>query len=297
MPGRTTRKEALMRPLDEQTILITGATDGLGRALATALADAGATLLIHGRDDTRGQQTIDDIAARTGNRHLHWLRADLASLDEVRALAARVAAEYPRVGVLVNNAGIGYTSNGNDRRMESRDGYELRFAVNYLAGYLLTRLLLPHLQDSAPARIVNVASAGQAPIDFGDVMLEQHYGGAQAYRQSKLAQIMFTFDLADELDPRSATANCLHPATYMPIKIVRGDGTEPVSSLEEGVHATLRLIADPGLDGVTGRYFNGIAEADPHPQARDAAARRRLRDLSDRLCGLVQVTDLPESPG
>jgi NAD(P)-dependent dehydrogenase (short-subunit alcohol dehydrogenase family) len=282
-----------MRSLEEQTILITGATDGLGRALATDLAAAGATLLIHGRDDARGQQAIDDIAARTGNRRLHWLRADLASLDEVRDLAGRVMAGYPRLSALVSNAGIGYTSHGDDRRMESRDGYELRFAVNYLAGYLLTRLLLPHLHDNAPARIVNVASAGQAPIDFGDVMLGQHYDGVRAYRQSKLAQIMFTLDLADELDARSVTANCLHPATYMPTKIVRGDGTEPVSSLAEGVQATLRLVADPGLDGVTGRYFNGTAEAGPHPQARDAAARRRLRDLSDRLCGLAHATSDP----
>jgi NAD(P)-dependent dehydrogenase (short-subunit alcohol dehydrogenase family) len=284
-----------MRPLDEQTILITGATDGLGRALATELAAAGAALLIHGRNDARGQETIDDIAARTGNRHLHWLRADLASLGEVRDLAVRVTAEHPRVDVLVNNAGIGYTTEGDERRMESRDGYELRFAVNYLAGYLLTRLLLPHLHDSAPARIVNVASAGQAPIDFDDVMLERHYDGARAYRQSKLAQIMFTFDLADELDGGSVTANCLHPATYMPTKIVRDDGTEPVSSLDEGVRATLRLICDPGLDDVTGRYFNGTTEAGPHPQARDAAARHRLRDLSDRLCGLAPAAQDPSA--
>lgn len=275
-----------MRPLDEQTILITGATDGLGRAVATELAALGATLLIHGRDNARGQQAIDDIAARTGSRRLHWLRADLASLDEVRGLARRVTADHPRVDALVNNAGIGYTSDGDDRRQESRDGYELRFAVNYLAGYLLTRLLLPFLHDSAPARIVNVASAGQAPIDFDDVMLEQHYDGAQAYRQSTLAQIMFTLDLAGELDARSVTANSLHPATFMPTKIVHDAGTTPVSSLEEGVQATLRLVTDPGLEGVTGRYFNGTAEADPNPQARDATARRRLRELSDQLCGL-----------
>jgi len=282
-----------MRPLAERTILITGATDGLGRALATDLAGTGATLLIHGRNDARGQQTMSDITARTGNDRLHWLRADLASLDEVGDLASRVMTEHPRLDVLVNNAGVGYTTNGDDRRMESRDGYELRFAVNYLAGYLLTRLLLPHLQHSAPARIVNVASAGQAPVDFGNVMLERDYDGARAYRQSKLAQIMFTFDLASELDARTVTANCLHPATYMPTKIVRDAGTTPVSSLDEGVEATLRLIADPALDGVTGRYFDGLAEASPHQQARDAEARRRLRDLSDQFCGLTTATEGP----
>ena len=274
-----------MRPLGEQTILITGATDGLGRALATELATAGPTLLLHGRDDARGQQAIEEIGARTGNRRLHWLKADFASLDEVRGLADRVAAEHPQVTALVNNAGIGFTSNGADRREESRDGHELRFAVNYLAGYLLTRRLLSRLADSAPARIVNVASIGQAPVDFDDVMLRKHYDGFLAYRQSKLAQIMFTFDLAGELDPGKVTANCLHPATFMPTKMVLDAGATPASSLEEGVRATLRLVTDPGLDGVTGRFFNGTAAAEPHPQARDLAARDRLRELSDQLCG------------
>lgn len=286
-----------MRPLDEQTILITGATDGLGRALALELAAGGATLLLHGRDDARGQQAIDEIAARTGSRRLHWFRADLASLSEVRDLADHVIASQPRIDALVNNAGIGYATNGENRRTESRDGYELRFAVNYLAGYLLTRLLLTVLRDSTPARIVNVASAGQAPLDFDDVMLERHYDGAQAYRQSKLAQIMFTLDLAGELDARSVTANCLHPATFMPTKIVHEAGTTPVSSLEEGVQATLRLVADPGLDGVTGRYFNGTTEAEPHPQARDVAARQRLRELSEQLCQKKLPSDAASASG
>lgn len=279
-----------MRSLTDQRILITGATDGHGRALATELAAQGATVLIHGRDDTRGREVIADIAARTGNDGLHWLRADLASLDQVRSLADLVMAEHGRVDALVNNAGIGTTSGGSREREVSQDGYELRFAVNYLAGYLLTRLLLPRLHDSAPARIVNVASAGQAPIDFDDVMLERHYDGVGAYGQSKLAQIMFTLDLADELDPQAVTANCLHPATYMPTKIVQADDISPVSTLEEGTRATLRLITDPGFDGITGRYFNGQREADPHPQARDADVRRRLRELSDRLCGLVPTS-------
>jgi NAD(P)-dependent dehydrogenase (short-subunit alcohol dehydrogenase family) len=282
-----------MRPLAEQTILVTGATDGLGRALALDLATAGATLLVHGRDDRRGRETIEEIQARTGNPRLHWLRADLASLDEVRALARRVAEEHDRLDALVNNAGIGMTVPGEGRRMESRDGYELRFAVNYLAGYLLTRLLLPRLRASAPARIVNVSSAGQMPLDFDDLMLEGRYDGVQAYCQSKLAQILFTFDLGAELDDRSVTATCLHPGTYMPTKMVLDAGISPVSTVDEGVRATRRLVADPELDGVTGCYFNGVRLAAPHAQAHDPAARRRLRELSDRLCGLSAPTNTP----
>ncbi|MBO0731352.1 MAG: SDR family NAD(P)-dependent oxidoreductase [Acidimicrobiaceae bacterium] len=279
--------------MPERTILVTGATDGHGRAVAAELAGRGATVLLHGRDDTRGHEAINDIATRTGNERLHWLRADLGSLDQVRDLANKVISGYPRLDGLINNAGIGTTTDGSTKREKSRDGYELRFAVNYLAGYLLTRLLTSRLRDCAPARIVNVASAGQAPINFDDVMLDRDYDGSRAYGQSKLALIMFTIDLAEELDARSVTAYCLHPATYMPTKIVKADGLQPASSLEEGARATLRLIADPELDGVTGRYFSGQRETSPHPQAHDAMARRRLRDLSDQLCELVPANNRP----
>jgi NAD(P)-dependent dehydrogenase (short-subunit alcohol dehydrogenase family) len=275
-----------MRPLDQQTILITGATDGLGRALATDLAADGAELLLHGRDDERGRATLEKIRAQTGNERLHWLRADLASLDEVRALADEVTRIAGRLDVLVNNAGIGTTLPGDGKRIESRDGFELRFAVNYLAGFLLTRSLLPLLRASAPARIVNVSSAGQAPIDFDDVMLERSYSGVQAYCQSKLAQVMLTFDLAEELAGEGVTATCLHPGTYMPTKMVIAAGVEPVTALDQGVRATRRLVADPALDGVTARYFNGERAAQPLAQATDPDARRRLRELSDQLCGL-----------
>jgi NAD(P)-dependent dehydrogenase (short-subunit alcohol dehydrogenase family) len=270
-----------VRPLKEQTILVTGATDGLGRALAAELAVNGAHVLVHGRDDARGQATIAAIHKEAGDDKVSWLRADFSSLDDVRALADQVTRQTDRLDVLVNNAGIGTAG----PRAESRDGFELRFAVNYLAGYRLTRLLLALILDSAPARIVNVSSLGQAPIDFDDVMLERRYSGAQAYAQSKLAQIMFTFDLADELAGTGVTATCLHPATYMPTKMVRDAGVPPASPLRQGVEATIRLVADPSLDGVTGRFFDGTREAEPHPQARDDEARRRLRELSDRLCG------------
>jgi NAD(P)-dependent dehydrogenase (short-subunit alcohol dehydrogenase family) len=276
-----------MRPLDEQVILVTGATDGLGRGVAKQLAAGGATVMVHGRDDARGEATIRDIRAATGNERLGWYRADLASLAAVRALAERVAAEEPRLDALVNNAGIGTTLPGDGARQVSADGYELRFQVNYLAHYLLTRLLLPVLERSAPARIVNVSSAGQAPIDFDDVMLERHYEGYLAYCRSKLAQVMFTVDLADELADRGVTANALHPGTFMPTKIVTHSGVDPITPLEQGVDATVGLATDPALDGVTGRYFDGRRESRPNAQAGDAAARRRLRDLSDRLAGLA----------
>jgi len=275
-----------MRALREQTILITGATDGLGRALAGELAAEGATLLLHGRDPAKGERALAEIAAVSGNERLRFVRADLASLDEVRGLGELVLGETDRLDALVNNAGIGTTTDGSEEREESRDGFELRFAVNYLAGYLLTRVLLDELRSSSPSRIVNVSSAGQAPIDFEDVMLTRSYSGVQAYCQSKLAQVMFTFDLAEELRDAGVTANCLHPATYMPTNMVRAAGVSPVSTLAQGTDATLRLVADPQLDGVTGRYFNGLREASPDPQAQDREARARLRALSDGLCGL-----------
>jgi NAD(P)-dependent dehydrogenase (short-subunit alcohol dehydrogenase family) len=272
-----------MPSVSDPVILITGATDGLGRALANELAPTGATLLLHGRDDARGEQTLAEIRSRTGSGKLSWHRADLASLDQVRDLATQVAGDTARLDVLVNNAGVGTALPGDGRRVESEDGYELRFTVNYLAGFLLTQRLRPLLERSAPARIVNVSSAGQAPIDFDDVMLERSYSGIQAYCQSKLAQVMYTFDLADELRDANVTVNCLHPGTYMPTKMVQAAGVTPATSLEQGVRAVRRLVLDPELEGVTGAYFDGERETRAHPQAYDAAARRRLRELSEHL--------------
>ena len=272
-----------MQPIAEQAILITGATDGLGRGLAIELAAMGSELLLHGRDDAKGRDAISEIRDRTGNERLRWYRADLASLAEVRDLAARIEGEHDQLDVLVNNAGIGTSGPGDGSRAESRDGYELRFAVNYLAGFLLTRLLRPLLERSSPARIVNVSSAGQAPIDFDDVMLERSYNGVQAYCQSKLAQVMFTFDLAEELRDAGVTVTALHPAMFMPTKMVSEAGVSPTSTLEEGVEAVSRLAVEPELEGVTGRYFNGRREATAHAQAYDAEAVRRLRELSEGL--------------
>jgi NAD(P)-dependent dehydrogenase (short-subunit alcohol dehydrogenase family) len=263
-----------------RTVLITGATDGLGRALTARAHGEGWDVLAHGR-------STEKLAALAGELPgLRTFRADLAELAQVATLADEVQAATDRLDVLVANAGIGFTEPGGGHRLESADGYELRFAVNYLAAYALTRRLLGLLRASAPARIVQVASAGQYPIDFGDVMLERGYDGVRAYRQSKLAQVMFTFDLAAELDGSGVTATTLHPATFMATQMVRSAGIAPASTVEQGLEATWRLVADPALDGITGVYFNGTREARPDPQTFDGDARRALRELSERLTGV-----------
>ena len=262
------------------TVLLTGATDGLGRALAADLAGRGATVALHGRDEERGRAPLDEVARASGSDRLSWYRADLSSLTEVRGLAEAVARDHDRLDVLVSNAGIGTDVPGGGARQESADGIELRFAVNYLAGFALTHLLWPQLAAAPAARVVSVSSAGQAPIDFDDVMLERSYSGGQAYCQSKLAQIMMTFDLAGGGggDP-SVVATALHPSTYMPTKIVRS----PTSTVAQGVRATSRLVWELPPEQVDGRYFNVERVARADAQAYDPAARRRLRQLSEEL--------------
>jgi len=253
-------------------ILITGASDGLGRALAFALAERGYELIVHGRDAAR----LAEVAERTGARAI---RADLSSLAEVRRLAAEVEGDLE---VLVNNAGIGFGPPGEPRQF-SADGYELRLAVNYLAPYLLTQLLLPRLKRSAPARIVNVASVGQRQFDVDDPMMERDYDGTEAYRRAKLALIAYTFDLAAELTGTGVTANCLHPATLMPTTMVRQARSGEIDTLERGLQATLRLVVDPALEGVSGRYFDREHEARALDQAYDLDFRKRLRELTESL--------------
>src|SRR5499427_4562729 len=257
---------------DRPAILITGATDGLGRALAGRLAADGATLILHGRDRRRLDDAVDEIGGTTGTDRPRTVLADLADLAQVRRLAADVRQATDRLDVLVSNAGIGGGQpDGRDRRT-SADGYELRFAVNYLAGFLLTERLLPLLRQSAPARIVNIASLGQEPLDFDDLMLERDYSGIRAYCQSKLAQIMSGFELADRMPDGQVTVNSLHPATFMPTKMVLAERSS-VDTLEEGVHSTERLAIDPALAGVTGRFFDHTSEVAANAQAYDAAAR------------------------
>lgn len=261
---------------DTRTIFITGATDGLGRALAHRLAADGAALILHGRDPDRLARTADDIRDTHRVDRPRTVLADLAELAQVRRLAADVRAAADRLDVFVSNAGIGSGRPDGRTRRTSVDGYELRFAVNYLAGFLLTLELLPLLRASAPGRIVNVASLGQHPLDFDDLMIERGYSGTRAYGQSKLAQIMSGFELAGRVPAAEVTVNSLHPATFMPTKMVLAERGRHVDSLEEGVAATHRLVADDALATTTGRFFDRTREARADAQAYDASARAEL---------------------
>jgi NAD(P)-dependent dehydrogenase (short-subunit alcohol dehydrogenase family) len=271
--------------MDGKTVLITGSTDGVGRYVATRLAAAGAKVLIHGRDRARAETLADEIK-RAGHTAPIFYQADLSSLASARQLAEAVTAGHRRIDVFVSNAGIGSQNEGPERQT-SKDGYELRFAVNYLSGFLLANLLLPLVKASAPSRIVNVASLGQHPIDFDDVMITRGYSGSRAYAQSKLSQIMFTIDLAEQLRGSGVTVNSLHPATYMNTTMVRAGGITPMSTVEQGGDAILHLVTGEDVAGKTGLFFNGMNEAKAHPQAYDATARNRLRALSRELTGLL----------
>jgi NAD(P)-dependent dehydrogenase (short-subunit alcohol dehydrogenase family) len=267
-----------------KTALVTGSTDGLGREVATRLGALGATVIVHGRHLERGAEVVAAIEAAGGNAVFY--RADLASLAEVRELAARVASGHDSLSLLINNAGIWMDAGSNERRT-SAEGHELVFAVNYLAPYTLTHLLLPVLAKGAPSRIVNVSSIAQSPVNFDDVMLTSNYNPSTAYSQSKLALIMLTLDLAAELPADEITANALHPATLMDTAMVDRAGMRAMATVDDGADAVMQLAASPALAGTTGRYFNQQTETRSRvEQAYDAEARARLKALSRELTGV-----------
>ena len=212
--------------------------------------------------------------------------ADFASLRDVHRLAEQVSARHDRLHVLINNAGIGVGPRGRQRREVSADGHELRLQVNHLAPLLLAHLLLPLLRAGAPARIVNVASVGQVPIDFADLMLERGYDGFRAYRQSKLAMVMATIELADRLDPSEITVNALHPGTLLDTKMVHEGFGAPQGPVDIGIEAELYLATSADVEGVSGQYFDRIRPARANAQAYDAEARRRLWQESLKLTGI-----------
>lgn len=262
----------------QRVVFVTGSTGGLGRVVALRLAGQGDHVIVHGRNLERGAEVVEEIRA-AGSGSARFYQADLGSFDEVRALAAAVRRDYPRLDVLVNNAGV--LLDGG--RLESSDGHELHFHVNYLAGYLLTFELLPLLRSSAPSRVVHVASISQQPIDFDDPMLEQGYGQGRAYGQSKLAQITFSMDLADELQGSGVTTNAVHPATLMDTDMVTELGMPVRSSVEDGADSLMNLI--DGENVGSGGYFDQTRRSRAHAQAYDRDAQAALRALSVRLTG------------
>lgn len=268
---------------EPRVVVITGATDGLGRAVAERVATDGDRVILHGRRRERLAEVAAEIAAATGAEPPATVVADLAELADVHTLADQLAAVTDHVDVLVNNAGVGGGRADSTERQLTVDGNELRFAVNYLAPFDLTLRSLSLL--SPGGRIVNVASLGQAPIRLDDLTLTRNYDGWYAYGQSKLAMIIWGFTLAERLD--GVSVNSLHPGTYMPTKMVLDNDIGEVDSLASGVEATTRLISDETLDGVTGRFFdrlNGETRLTSE-QAYDPAFRERLWQVSLELTG------------
>jgi NAD(P)-dependent dehydrogenase (short-subunit alcohol dehydrogenase family) len=262
--------------LKDKVVMVTGSTDGLGREVAGRCATLGATVIVHGRNQERGKAVVSDIS-NGGKGSARFYAADFASLDQVRTLARAIDRDYDRLDVLVNNAGVWL----RDRQV-SKDGHEMHFAVNYLAGFLLTRSLLPTIVASAPSRIVNVSSLSAAPIDFSDVMLERPGRAGLGYAQSKLAQVMFTIDFAAELRDKKVTVTALHPATLMDTTLVREAGAQVMSTVDEGATAVMQQITG---DVLSGQFYNGLRPARPHAQANDEDVRARLRQLSMQLTG------------
>ena len=265
----------------QRVALVTGSTGGLGREVAVRLGATGMHVIVHGRDAERGAEVVAEIERAGGTARFY--RADFGSFAEVRALGEAILRDYDRLHVLVNNAGFGRAPN---ERMVTQDGHELRLQVNHLAHFLLTSMVLPTIVESAPARIVNVASGSQIPIDFDDVMLEREFDGGRAYSQSKLAQIMFTFDLAEELAGTGVLVNALHPATFMDTAMVQRAGIEPQSTVAEGAEPVMNLITSPDVG--TGGYYNQMTPARANAQAYDPEARRKLWELSEELTGAVR---------
>jgi NAD(P)-dependent dehydrogenase (short-subunit alcohol dehydrogenase family) len=262
----------------QRVILVTGATSGLGREVAIRLADGGAFVIVHGRDSARGAEVVAEIA-KAGKGGARFYPADFASLAEIRRFADAILRDYQRLDVLVNNAGVGTVP--ADRSL-TPEGVEYRVQVNYLSGFLLTRLLLPRLVTSAPSRVVNVSSLSAAPIDFDDVMMAKNFSPMRAYGQSKLSQVMFTIDLAAELEGKGITVNALHPATLMPTGMVKAAGYPVRSTIDEGAKAVLHLVLDQDVG--TGKFYNGLELGRAlNEQAYDPEARAKLKKLSEEL--------------
>ena len=270
--------------MEGRIVLITGSTDGIGKETARLLAALGATVLVHGRDAQRCAAARDEIRQAAGNPDVDYFVADLSSQQQVRQLAADVLARYDRLHVLLNNAGVILL-----QRQVTEDGVETSFAVNHLAPFLLTHLLLDRLKQSAPARVVTVSSTvhHDGRIDFSDLQGERRYNGVVAYKAAKLANVLFTLELAERLRGSGVTANCLHPGVVSTKLLDTGWGWTGVS-VAQGAALSVYLASSPAVETVTGQYFEQTTPYRASSQAYDVRLRQKLWDVSARLAGLTE---------
>ncbi len=280
----------------DRICLVTGATSGIGKVTAAALAEEGATVIVVSRDEKRCADTVDEIRASSGNPAVEYIRADLSDLSQVRELAEQVNGSYPRLDVLVNNAGAYFL-----KRLESADGYEMTLALNYLSPFMLTNLLLPSLEASESARVINVASNAhkQGVIDFDDLQSQNDYVGLQAYAQSKLALVLFTYELARQLEGSAVTVNALTPG-LVATRFGRNNGwlrfhvrrlVRREISPEEGAQTSIYLATSAEVEGVTGNYYSKSKPAKSSESSHDLDLAARLWQVSSDLTGLDNTED------
>ncbi len=283
--------------MDERICLITGATSGIGRVTARELARRGMRVVLIGRDAARAESTAAAITAETGNPAVEYLAGDLSSQAQVRTLADAYRQRHDRLHVLVNNAGAVFA-----RRSATADGLERTFALNHLAPFLLTNLLLPTLQASGPARIVTVASDAHrgASLNFNDLQHDNgRYRSFQVYGQSKLANILFTYELARRIKDANVTANTLHPG-FVASNFGKSEGGiwKPVFTMlrpfminaDRGAETSVYLASSPEVEAISGQYFVKCKPARSSRQSYDEAAQRRLWEISERLTGISATT-------
>ena len=274
--------------MEGKVVLITGGTSGIGKAGATALASVGADVVVVGRNPERGEEAVEEIRASSGGR-VDLALYDLGVQSQVRALAEEFRGRYDRLDVLVNNAGL-----VQSRRTETADGLETTFAINHLAPFLLTNLLLDVLKDSAPSRVLTVSSEAErwGNIDFDDLQSRRKYRGFPVYGMTKLANIMFTYELAGRLQGTGVTATCMHPggvATRFgrnnggPLALFFRAAKPFMRTPEQGADTLVWLASSPDVEGVTGRYFSDRKPIEPKKIANDPEVRRRLWEESERL--------------
>ncbi len=266
--------------LTGKVMLVTGATDGIGKQTALELARRGAKVIAHARTAERGGATLAELRQRAPGLDVETVTADLGSLGEVRQMAAEVAARFPRLDTLINNAGV-----MTRRRQVSRDGFELTFAVNHLAHFLLTNLLLDQLKAAGAARVITVSSNVHraARLDFDDLQMEHGWSGYEAYARSKLANVLFAYRLATLLEGSGVTSNALHPGVISTKLLREGFGGGGGASVEQGAATSVFLAADPSVAGTTGQYFDNLRPVRSSPLTYDIEVQRRLWEVSAAL--------------